>query len=239
MKNRNKQTTEVKVEEPVVTQEETTTETTQTEPVAEESNEKQPEAPVEETKVDETIKTEPSVAKETPSAISTKATIENTKPGVTDPFQLKVIDIQKNGTELQKTLLVTLLKYADKMNPLKPAMPGDDGARMQKELWGSVKHLIEGNHLASDKEFKDAWNLLVEFFKEHNHKKGVFHEMYINRFIDNKIWHNQTEALTFTRIMDVIRATADGTKNLISIDRATANGITEEGRQRLVKLYAK
>lgn len=152
-------------------------------------------------------------------------------------FQQMIKKIMDEGTAVQKQVVQRLEAYVESMAPGKPVEPST-GAALQYELWSVIEFIFDA---APREEFTMLWNLLLGYFREH--EKGVFGARYVNRFSES--WKNSSMKLTgFQRILNLLSVTArpenraEGLKS-VDINSTLTNGITPEGRARILGFYNK
>jgi hypothetical protein len=164
-------------------------------------------------------------------------TADETPAAPLTEFQQAIKKIMDEGTAVQKQVVQRLEAYVESMAPGKPVEPST-GAALQYELWSVIEFIFDA---APREEFTMLWNLLLAYFREH--EKGVFGARYVNRFSES--WKNSSMKLTgFQRILNLLSVTArpenraEGLKS-VDINSTLTNGITPEGRARILGFYNK
>lgn len=142
-------------------------------------------------------------------------------------------------TSAQSPVLVTtyrnnLATYIEQMRPGK-VLNRTDATRQQQTLYATIIGIC--NRLQND--FRPAWAALLALFLEQ--RNGVFHERYVNRFMDN-VNLSSTERAAFQNLLNLIRVTADpkgraqGLK-MIDFQRSTSLQLSDQGKDQLAKFY--
>lgn len=157
-------------------------------------------------------------------------------PTITE-FEKRVADVKATNNIKLIYVYNSLISYVEGMGK---GTNVDDatGARYQYTLWSTIKNVINNY---TPKDFKDAWNLILAFYKNHSGDGDAFSPKRINRFAH--AWHYPEEELTALQaINDLIMLTMDHTKRsgnlrLISFEKTLRVGFTEEGRQRVMTYY--
>jgi hypothetical protein len=145
--------------------------------------------------------------------------------------------IKDEGTVVEKQLVQRMEAYLDAMAPGKVMSP-QSGASHQYELWNILEFAFDK---APREEFNSLWTLLLGFFKEH--ENGALGPRYVNRFAQH--WMQAAIKLTgLQRLINLLMVTArpeNRTQGLktVDIDRTLTDGITPEGRSRILNFYGK
>jgi len=150
-------------------------------------------------------------------------------------FETLINKIKESGTATQKTLILAIETYMEKM---KPGMPVDDatGARNQYVFWKTISGLVER---AEKDEFKKLWSILLGYFDQY--KDGAFHDRYVFRF--SEFWHYSISELNaYQRVINLIKLTANAKEResglkQVDLERTLAEGFSEEARQRIITFY--
>ncbi len=145
--------------------------------------------------------------------------------------------VKAEGTVVEKQLVQRMEAYLDAMAPGKVMSP-QSGASYQYELWNILEFAFDK---APREEFNSLWTLLLGFFKEH--ENGALGPRYVNRFSQH--WMQAAIKLTgLQRLINLLMVTArpenrvQGLKT-VDIDRTLTDGITPEGRSRILNFYGK
>lgn len=196
-----------------------------------------PETPVPDSAVEQAQTPVVEAATEIKAAVTEATTVvqNQTEEVALSAFEETLATIERAPTVYEAALLRSLKTYVNDMAPGK-IMEGEAGSQRQYGLWTSLRSIIQSS---PDEEFKRLWSIVLMFANEY--RNGAFGERYVFRF--SEFWLYDVEELaTFQRILTVINLTAEPSTRQASIKklditRTFANGLSEQGRSRLLAFY--
>lgn len=152
---------------------------------------------------------------------------------VLNSFQDSLDQLLKTGSMKEKSVIVSMRSYIQKMAPGLP-VETKDGVFLQQGLWKLIQTISN-----SDDDFDQSFKLLISFFREY--KDTVLSERYIFRFVESMtIGSENIRAFQSTINIIMIAATTINKKDVkkqVDLNRALSSGLTEEARQRIISYF--
>lgn len=153
---------------------------------------------------------------------------------VLNTFQDMLDQLLKTGSMKEKSVIVSMRSYLDKMAP---GLPVDtkDGVFLQQGLWKLIQTISN-----TDDDFDQSFKLLISFFREY--KNTTLSDRYIFRFVESMtIGSESIRAFQSTISIIMIAATTINKKDVkkqVDLNRALSSGLTEEARQRIISYFS-
>lgn len=183
---------------------------------------------------------EPVVVQSQPIATATKAAAPAPKAAVKEVVQAVTTDtdlatalsrILKDVPPAYQTELNRIKAYIADMAPLKPIDP-KKGAENQAALYRSVQGIIN----RQEKYFTPLFNALLKIVKSES--EGVFHELNRHRFME-EVTLSASDRQALLNLTTLLCLVADPKSRVqvlktIDINKALENGLTPQGRQRVM-----
>jgi hypothetical protein len=145
--------------------------------------------------------------------------------------------LKLEGTAREKALITFIEGYITSMTPGKP-VEDKAGATHQLTLWRTLQSVVERS--AGD-EFRNLFSLVLDIVAEHQHKRGVFQDKYVFRFVEH-LTFSAEEQKSFLALLNLMVLTANRNtrhigKKQIDLNRVAGAGFSEQGRQNLLAFY--
>lgn len=150
-------------------------------------------------------------------------------------YEQLLANLEANGANETKTVINSLKKYADNMDPKKPMSPAQ-GTMHQYELCQTLRYALN----TDPDTFKELWQFVLAF--AHKHAAGVFSDRYIFRFPDQWQWSEEM-LMAHQRLVNIIKLTANpqtranGLKQVV-LGRSMEVGFTNRGQQNILNFYS-
>lgn len=152
---------------------------------------------------------------------------------VLNNFQDQLDQLLKTGSMKEKSVIVSMRGYIQKMAPGLP-VETKDGVFLQQGLWKLIQTVSN-----TDDDFDQSFRLLISFFKEY--KDSVLSERYIFRFVESMTMGSENiRAFQSTINIIMIAATTINKRDVkkqVDLNRALSSGLTEEARQRIISYF--
>lgn len=148
-------------------------------------------------------------------------------------FQQRVAKVMAGDNKRERYVATFMESYVKDMAPGVP-MSTEEGVRKQKELWRTIKNVV-----GADEGFKEAFRLLVAYFKEY--KDSVFHHHYIHRFYP-ELDIAPDEAAGLAAMVNLL-SVASGVNNksdvrkLIDFSKTFDKGLNDAARERVYNYF--
>lgn len=153
---------------------------------------------------------------------------------VLNTFQDLTDQLLKTGSMKEKSVIVSMRSYLQKMAP---GLPVDtkDGVFLQQGLWKLIQTISN-----TDDDFDQSFRLLIGFFKEY--KDTTLSERYIFRFVENMTMGSEN-IRAFQSVINIIMIAATtinkrDVKKQVDLNRAMSSALTEEARQRIISYFS-
>jgi hypothetical protein len=153
---------------------------------------------------------------------------------VLNTFQDLTDQLLKTGSMKEKTVIVSMRSYIQKMAP---GLPLDikDGVFLQQGLWKLIQTISN-----TDDDFDQSFKILIDFFREY--KGTTLSERYIFRFVENMTMGSEN-IRAFQSVINIIMIAATtinkrDVKKQVDLNRALNSGLTEEARQRIISYFS-
>lgn len=180
-------------------------------------------------------KNEAKLGKEASHEHKKAISVESTSKAVdtSTEFQQRIAKIFAGDNKRERYVATFMEDYLKAMSP-GVGVSIEDGVRMQMMLWRTMKNVVE-----NDEGFKEAFRLLIAYFKEYKDK--AFHASYIHRFHpDLTMSPGDIEGLT--RMANLLTVAA-GVKNkgevrkFVNISASFDSGLTDAARNRVTNYF--